>query len=78
MQNIAGRIIVPIDDARKRSKIEAEYQACCKAWRDQYEVGVRLMRAEHDMKCAIAKALRDQQLRELCGEPIEPQWPGIA
>ncbi len=73
-----GGLVVAIDDAKKRQRIEAEYQACCKAWCEQYEVGVRLMGAERDMKCTIAKALRDQQLRELCGEPNEPQWPGIA
>lgn len=70
--------VVAIDDGRKRQQIEAEYRTCCKAWQEQYEVGVRLMRAERDMKCSIAKAIRDEKLRDLCGEPVEPQWPGCA
>jgi len=61
---------------RKRHELEVACQASIKAWHEQYEITVRLAKAELEVKCKVAMSLRDIQLRELSGE--EPEWPGIA
>jgi hypothetical protein len=70
--------VLPFDEAYKRQQIEAVYHASTKAWQEQYEIAVRLLRAERDVKCAVALSNRDQQMRALTGEDMDMLWPGIA
>ena len=64
--------VVTIADRKKRDEIEHRYQRSVKAFRDQLDVGYRLQRAECDLKCAVAKSVRDNELRVL---DLVEDWP---
>jgi hypothetical protein len=52
-------------DARKRMEIESRYSRTVSAWQEQTDLAIRMIRAEFKMKCHLAKALRDAELREI-------------
>lgn len=66
--------VVSIADRKKRDEIEQRYQRCVKAFRDQLDVGYRLQRAECELKCAVAKSVRDNELRALDHVEDWPTW----
>jgi hypothetical protein len=66
--------VVFFNDLKKRADIEKRYQRCVKAFQEQLDIGYRLQRAECEMKCAVAKALRDAALRELDHAEDWPTW----
>jgi len=63
--------IVDLSTQKKRQEIEARCRDACKAFEDHYAVAVNLLRSEYLVRCAIAKATRDQELRQIdsAGDP---------
>lgn len=68
--------ILDIKDIQRRRYIEDRYQATVKSWEGQLDIRIRLMRAEHLLRCGVAASQRDQELRD-DGEQW-PLWPGTA
>ena len=62
--------IADIKTERLRHEIEARYQNAIAAFRQQYEVNVRLMNSELQMKCHVVKMLRAAELLELERETL--------
>jgi hypothetical protein len=57
--------ISSLPDVRKRMEIDNRYRHTVAAWQEQCDLAIRLARAEFKMKCHLAKALRDADLREI-------------
>jgi len=68
--------VVNIKELQRRKRIEADYQKSVKAWDIQLDIAIRLLKSEYDVKCAVAKSYRDQQLMDY--DEQWPQWPGNA
>jgi hypothetical protein len=62
----AKDISVPsLPNIRKKMEIDTRYLKTVAAWQEQCDLAIRMVRAEFKMKCHLAKALRDADLREL-------------
>jgi len=57
--------IASLTDVRKKMEIEARYLRTVAAWQEQCDLGIRMVRAEFKMKCHLARALREAELREI-------------
>jgi len=67
-------VILDLAKQKKRQEIEAKCREACKAFEDHYAVAVNLLRSEYQVKCAVAKATRDQQLRQTDSENDPDLW----
>ncbi len=66
--------VISIRDRQKREEIEQRYQRAIKAFKEQLDVGYRLQRAECEMKCAVAKSLRDNEINAIDHAEDWPTW----
>ena len=62
--------VVALDYLKLKQEIELIYQRAVAGWEAQYMLCKLLQAKEFEIKCAIAKAVRDSALKELDGEPL--------
>ncbi len=62
--------VVALDYLKQKQEIELIYQRAVAGWEAQYMLCKLLQAKEFEIKCAIAKAVRDSALKELDGEPL--------
>ena len=62
--------VVGLDYLKQKQEIELAYQRSVAGWEAQYMLCKLLQAKEFEIKCAIAKAVRDSALKELDGEPL--------
>ena len=62
--------VVAIDYLKQKQEIQLTYQRTIAGWQAQYELCKLLQAKEFELKCAIAKAVRDAALKEIDGEPL--------
>ena len=62
--------VVALDYLKQKQEIELSYQRTVAGWEAQYMLCKLLQAKEFEIKCAIAKAVRDSALKELDGEPL--------
>ena len=62
--------VVALDYLKQKQEIELSYQRTIAGWQAQYELCKLLQDKEFELKCAIAKAVRDAALKELNGDPL--------
>jgi len=57
--------VTSLSDFHKRVEIEAKFNRTVADWQVQCDLAIRLARAEFRMKCHLARALYEAELREL-------------
>lgn len=57
--------IASISEFHKKAEIESRYNRTVAAFQEQSDMAIRMVKAEFRMKCHIAKALHEAELREL-------------
>jgi len=57
--------IASLEAARKKIEIEGRYKQTIAEWEQRRDFAIRLIRVDFQMKCHIAKCLRDAELRIL-------------
>ena len=62
--------VVTLDYLKQKQEIELTYQRTRAGWQAHYELCKMLPTREFEIKCAIAKAVRDAALKELNGDPL--------
>lgn len=62
--------VVALDYLKQKQEIELAYQRSVAGWEAQYMLCKLLQDKEFEIRCAIAKAVRDAALKELDGEPL--------
>lgn len=60
--------VVALDYLKQKQEIELTYQRTIAGWQAQYELCKMLQTREFEIKCAIAKEVRDAAVRDLDGE----------
>ena len=62
--------VVALDYLKQKQEIELTYQRTIAGWEAQFMLCKLLQAKEFEIRCAIAKAVRDAALKELAGEPL--------
>ena len=62
--------VVALDYLKQKQEIELAYQRSVAGWEAQYMLCKLHQDKEFEIRCAIAKAVRDAALKELDGEPL--------
>ena len=62
--------VVALDYLKQKQEIELAYQRSVAGWEAQYMLCKLLQDKEFEIRCAIAKVVRDAALKELDGEPL--------